>query len=119
MITITLDAQAEAKLERVVAMTGKPIEDVIAEAIDTQLDQLNEQKLNAEIMAYEQLHPVLKEKYLGQYVVIHEGRVVDADHNFEDIVLRVHHKYPNVEVLVRRVEETPDEEYFLRGVRGV
>lgn len=81
------------------------------------MEELNNQKLDAEIAAFEKMHPQLKEHYLNQFVAIHEGQVVDADAEFESLALRTVECFGDIVVLIRQVGESPKEEYLFRSVR--
>ncbi len=67
--------------------------------------------------AYRKLYPELHDRYLGQVVAIYAGRLVDVDPDFETLYLRVQKQYGNQTVLIRRVGDTPVEEYHFRSPR--
>lgn len=65
--------------------------------------------MNQEIVAYEALHPQLVEHYLGQYVALANGQLVDSDPDPIALLKRVRQNFPNQVVLRRKVEisDTP------------
>jgi hypothetical protein len=81
------------------------------------LEQLEEQKLEAEVQAFERMHPQLVKQYLGQFVAVHEGQIVDADVDFETLFLRLEKYLRDVPVLIRQVSAEPILELraFLEG----
>lgn len=104
----------------------------VAEAISTFLDQSLPQEASAEEMlalveddpemarelaAYIELHPMLKKKYLGKYVAIYQGELVDYDDNSIDLEERIDAKYPDVFVWMGPVKEEPIETILIRSPR--
>ena len=70
-----------------------------------------------EMQAYIRLHPQLKEKYIGQYVAIYQGQLVDYDTNYGTLLDRVDSRYPDVFVWVTPVEEEPIGTIVFRSPR--
>ena len=66
-----------------------------------------EEKLQAEAQAFAQLHLQLVPHYLGQFVAIFEGQLVDNDKDFETLYLRIQKKYKDEVVLIRQVMAKP------------
>lgn len=60
--------------------------------------------MDKEIAAYEAQHQELIQHYLGQYVALHNGEVVDHDADRRALRSRINTKYPKKIVLVRKVE---------------
>jgi hypothetical protein len=58
-----------------------------------------------EVAAFEKLHPMLVEHYLGEFVAVHQGQVVDHDNDQIALVDRVESAYPDKVVLIRKVQE--------------
>ena len=63
--------------------------------------------LEKEERAFDRLRPRLLRRYLGQYVGIYRGRVVDYDSNDECLAERLFAKLGNVPFLIVRVEKKP------------
>ena len=93
------------------------VDEIINQAVERYLDYLSEQQLEAEIQAFEQMYAHLKTRYLGQYVAIHNGALVDTDVDCETLFLRIQKQYGDLTVLIRQVGETPDEVYHFHGTR--
>lgn len=118
MLTITLNPNLQTKLEQVAQSTGQPIDEIVGQALARHLEQWAEEQLEAEIKVFEQIHPRLKEQYLGQFVAIHQGQVVDADADLEPLYLRLQARFGDEpSLLVRQVSETPQEIYHFHGTR--
>ncbi|MEA3340547.1 MAG: DUF5678 domain-containing protein, partial [Chloroflexota bacterium] len=83
------------------------IEGFVNQAVREHLERLEDQKLEAEIQAFEQMHSQLVGQYLGQFVAVHDGRVVDAGDDFEALFLRLQKHRGDVPVLIRPVIAEP------------
>ncbi|RMF30475.1 MAG: hypothetical protein D6759_11895 [Chloroflexi bacterium] len=83
------------------------VEEFVNQAIQDQLERLADQKLEAEGRAFVAMHQQLVKQYLGQFVAIHRGRVVDADADFAALLLRVQERFGEAPVLIRRVSTAP------------
>lgn len=56
-----------------------------------------------EMMAFETLHSALTRQYLGEYVAIYHGAVVDHDVNEEQLIERIQVAYPDTIVFIEQV----------------
>jgi len=118
MTTITLQPDLVEQVNQVAGITGiVDTEVLIGEAVREHLRRLRREKLKAEIAAFESMHANLKEQYLGQFVAIHNGEVIDSDVDFEAVFLRVQARLGHVPVLIRRVGAKPQMELRFRSPR--
>lgn len=62
--------------------------------------------MEREVVAFEAQHQALVDKYLGQYVAIHRGQLIDSDPDEARLLERISAKYPDVVVLIRKVHQT-------------
>lgn len=67
-------------------------------------------QMNRNVAAYQSLHVQLVKNYLGQYVAIYQGQLVDHDADPIVLLRRVRAKYPNQVVLRRKVEPVAERE---------
>jgi predicted transcriptional regulator len=116
-LTITIEPTFQAKLEQIAQSTGKSPEEIVNEAIQEHLERLNEQRLEAEIRAFKQMHANLKTSYFGQFVAVYEGQVVDSVSDFESLFLRVQARFGDAPVLIGQVTNSPIEEWHFRSPR--
>ena len=63
------------------------------------------------------MHGELVEQYLGQYVAIYNGQLVDHDADPMILLTRIRSKYPNQVILRRKVERMPERELRVRHPR--
>ncbi len=64
-----------------------------------------DEEATPEMRTYIALHPMLKEKYLGQYVAIYQGKLIDHDPDHEALYRRIDAQYPDEFVWISPVEE--------------
>jgi mannose-6-phosphate isomerase class I len=58
--------------------------------------------MEREVATFEAKHQELVNKYLGQYVAIYQGQLIDFDTDEVGLIERINAKYPNQVVLVRK-----------------
>lgn len=116
-LKINVEQQFQNKLEQLAQSLGKTAEQLVNEAISEHLERLNEQRLQAETVAFEQLHPQLRTNYLGQFVAVYQGQVVETAEDFESLFLRIQRQYGELPVLIRQVSDSPHETWHFRSPR--
>ncbi len=72
-----------------------------------------------EMRAYIALHPMLKEKHLGQHVAIFNGQLIDIDEDYGALYERIDAQYPDQFVWLATVEEEPLPTLVFRSPRFV
>ncbi len=70
-----------------------------------------------EVDAFEKQHEHLVAQYLGHYIAMHQGKVVDYDTDELLLVDRIEATYPNEVVLIRLVEERLPGLIYIRSPR--
>lgn len=116
MSEIKLKPATQIKLEQFADITGQSIDEIVNSALNEHLQRLADRQLETEIKAFERLHAKLKEQYLGQFVAVHLGQVVDTDVDFEALFLRVNNRFGEKTVLIRQVTDSPNETYNFHEV---
>jgi predicted transcriptional regulator len=117
MTTITLKPNLVEQIEQMAHTVGIDATALVNDAIQEHITHLRREKLEAEITAFELMHEDLKAQYLGNFVAIHNGQVVDSDEEFESLFLRVREQLGPVPVLIRRVGIKPQTEFRFRSPR--
>lgn len=74
-------------------------------------------KMLKERAAYETLHPSLVSDYLGQYVAIFQGQLVDSDQDVIQLNERIRANHPDTVVLITKVEPEPVRTLHFRSPR--
>ena len=102
----------------------KTVDEYLIELVSTALEEeepivpIPEDHIMAdEAKAWQVLYPMLKEKYLGQYVAIYKGDVVDVAPDALTLHRRIKKNYPDKTVWMSQVEETPFREIHMRSPR--
>lgn len=95
-------------LERAAKVEHVSTEELLNQAVSEFLDKLEVRILQAESEAFIQMHTQLMSTYLGQYVAVHNGEVIDHDVDARSLHIRVRRKYGKTPILIR--EMTPDTE---------
>ncbi len=106
--TITLQPRLVEQLEQVAVQRSVEAKELVEAAVRAYLRQMEREKIKAEAEAFCSMHAELAEKYLGQYVAIHGGKVVDHDEDFQTLHSRIRQLFGRQPVLLRQVEVEPE-----------
>jgi hypothetical protein len=113
-VNVSIPQKLYRRVYELARIQKRPIDDMLIEVLDRALPPGDEQELfdydedNAvekEMQAFITLHPMLKEKYLGQHVAIYDGKLIDHDQDFKSLYERIEAIYPNEFVWLATVEE--------------
>lgn len=117
MTTITLSPQLAAELEQIANEQAVKPEELLEDAVRAYLRGLERDKIKAEATAYRKLHSELVKQYLGRYVAIHDGNVVDHDEDFQELHRRIRQRFGRQPVLLRQVATEPERVLVMRSPR--
>ena len=117
MSTITLQPQLMEQLKQIASEQTTEPEELVETAIRIYLRQLEREKIKAEAEAFRSMHAELAEKYVGQYVAIHNGKMVDHDEDFQSLHSRIRQRFGRQPVLLRRIETEPERVLVFRSPR--
>ena len=117
MSTITLQPRLVEQLEQVAVQRSVEAEELIEAAVRAYLRQMERETIKAEAEAFRSMHAKLAEKYLGQYVAIHGGKVVDNDEDFQALHGRIRQRFGRQPVLLRQVEIEAERVLTFRSPR--
>lgn len=81
---------------------------VIEDILRQHLFRLRQKKFDQECDSYEKNHPQIVEKYLGRYVAIHHGEVIDADEDGSVLSKRVREKFGRTPIAIIHVQDSPE-----------
>ncbi|MEZ4862658.1 MAG: DUF5678 domain-containing protein [Caldilineaceae bacterium] len=106
MTTITLNrVDLVEQLQQVASAEDMSAEELLDKAVIEFLEKVAVQKLQDETAAFEKMHAQLVEKYLGEYVAVHNGIIVDHDAEARTLYLRIRAKLGQMPILLRQVTE--------------
>ena len=108
MATISLQSPLMEQLQQVASEQATPPEKLLETAVRTFLRQLEREKIKTEADAFRSRHAELAEKYMGQYVAIHHGEMVDHDQDFQTLHSRIRRRFGRQAVLLWRVRTEPE-----------
>lgn len=105
MPAITMEPELYRSIEKLAEAEQVSIDTCLIEAVKHYSWELKRRKISQESKIYQTRHRELKEKYLGQYIAMRDGQVVDNDVEFEDLLKRIREQYGDAPVLMTRVED--------------
>jgi hypothetical protein len=117
MVHVAVSDQTVKQLEKIASARSSSVEAVAEEAIREYVRAEAERLIELEAAAFRQLHPELLQKYLGEYVAIRQGALIDHDKDQAMLFTRVNKKYPDDIFLIRQVRPEVEETYQMRSPR--
>ncbi len=115
MPTITVEPELYQRVEQAAQERHASADEITTEAIRQFLWDLDRRKISAESDVYRQRHDEFKVKYLGKYIAIRNGQVIDYDVNFPTLRQRVRQQFGRLPVMITLVEEEPDRPLTRHG----
>ncbi|HEX6383445.1 MAG TPA: DUF5678 domain-containing protein [Anaerolineae bacterium] len=103
---VSLRPDLVSQVKRITQRENADVEEFVDQAVRERIKRLKDEKFEAEAEAYRQLHPELVKQYLGQFVAIHEGQVVDHGPDSEELFLRIKRRYGDIPVYFQLVNES-------------
>lgn len=96
------------RLKQVATDENTTPEALLDAAVGEFLDKWVNQKIQAEISAFAELHQQLVDRYLGDYVAIHNSQMIDHDVDLRTLHLRIRHRFGRMPVLIRQVTQSAE-----------
>lgn len=107
------------QVEQLAEQTARPVEDVLATAVETYLDQLEREGIHAETQAFWSMQTRLVMEYPNQHVAIYNGEVVDHDIDATLLEHRIRTRFGVLPVLIAPIKPDSAHELHWRGGRLV
>jgi glutamyl-tRNA reductase len=118
MNTVILQPQLAERLNQVAKHDATTLEELVNTAVREYVDVMARRKIHAESKAFRARHAELLKRYLGEYVAVHEGNVVDHDKDLSALHQRIRHRYgQHTPVLLRKVAEQAELEFTFHSPR--
>ncbi|MDE3090556.1 MAG: hypothetical protein KGJ80_14340 [Chloroflexota bacterium] len=114
---VSISESAMNDLNEMVKLESAPLEEVLTRAVTHYRHELGHRKIEVEVEAYRRKHPRLRARYLGEYIAMHNGRVVDHDRDGSALYWRVRSRFARTPVLVRQVTDEPGRVIRTHGLR--
>ena len=117
MPTIAVAPELYRRVEEVSLEHKASISEILTEAIRRYLWELDRRKISEESKTYRQRHAELKALYLGQYIAMHKGQVVDHDSDFQALRQRIRRRFGRTPVMITLVEDVAERPLVRHGFR--
>ena len=117
MPTIAVEPELYDRIEKAAQEQKADIDELLTRAIRRYLWELDRRKISEESKIYRQRHAELKAQYLGQYIAMHQGQVVDHDPDFSTLRQRIRNRFGQTPVMITLVEEAAERALSRSGFR--
>ncbi len=115
VMQLAVNEMTAAQLEQVAREKNTTPQRLAEQAIREFLRSEARRKMQREMNAFFQLHARLLADHAGDYVAIHQGKVIDHDADQLALFQRVEQRYGDTPVLIKQVLADPEEEYTFRS----
>ena len=95
------------RIQHLAQESNRDTTQIVEDAVQAYLDQLEREKIHKETEAFWAMQADLVAEYLGEYVALHQGQVVDHDPDIVCLEQRVAEKLGDVAVLIAPVTGEP------------
>ena len=115
MPVVTVGSELYQRVEEAAQAQKASVDEILAEAVRLYLWEQDRQKVEQESAAYRRQHAEIKARYLGQFVAVHDGQVVDHGPDFTVLRRRVRQQYGRIPVMITQVAEQSEQPLTRRG----
>ena len=117
MTSINLAPDLIQQIETLAATAEVDAEIFVDKAVRAYLVQVQREKIRTETEAFNAQYEQLCSKYMGQYVAIHQGMVIDNDPDLRTLHLRIFEQIGHIPVLLKLVMDKQERELVFRSPR--
>ena len=117
MPTVAVEPKLYRRVEEAAREYQVGVGEILARSIRLYLWELERRKISEESAIYRQRHAELKAQYLGKYIAMHKGQVVDHDADFQTLRQRVRRRFGHTPVMITLVEDTAEQPLVRHGFR--
>jgi Family of unknown function (DUF5678) len=117
MIPIAIRDELIRSAEKVAQEQGKDVASLVNEWVERELALAREQKIREESALFRAQHGALRAKYLGEYVAMRGGEVLDHGTDVHELYLRMRDRFGDEPVLIAPVTDSPTPTYQMRSPR--
>lgn len=119
MIPIAIRDDLIRSAEKVAQEQGRDVASLVNEWVERELALAREQKIREESARFRAQHSALQAKYLGEYVAMRGGEVLDHGADVQALYLRMRDRFGDEPVLIAPVTESSTPTYDMRSPRTV
>lgn len=119
MDVLTLEQSSLVKeIKQVATHQNTTAQKLLEQAVSQFLYKVALEKMKTETTAFEQMHEQLVTNYLGYFVAIHNGEVVDHDLDLSTLRRRIRQRFERMPILLREVtKEVTQRDLVMRSPR--
>jgi len=117
MPTVAVELELYRRVEEAALEQEASVSEVLAEAVQRYLWELDRHKISEESKIYRQRHAELKAQYLDQYIAMHNGQVVDHDTDFQTLRQRIRQRFERTPVMITLVDDVAERPLVRHGFR--
>jgi hypothetical protein len=117
MPTVAVEPELYKRVEKAAQEHQVNVDGILAEAVRRYLWELDRRKVSEESARYHQQHAELVAQYLGQYIALRNGQVVDHDLEFRPLRQRVRQRFADTPVMITLVEPVAETALTRHGFR--
>ena len=117
MTTINLAPDLIQQIENLTGTAEADAQVFVDKAVRAYLTQVHRENIRTETEAFTAQYDELRARYAGQYVAMHQGRVIDHDPDLRTLHLRVYEQLGHTPVLLKKVADGPERELTFRSPR--
>ena len=123
-VTVSIPQKLYRRVRQLAQVRNQSVDDVLVDVLDEALP-INESLIESneddaaeqEMQAYIAMHPMLKEKYMGQHVAIFGGELIDVDGDYNALYQRIDAQYPDQFVWLATITDEPMPTLVFRSPR--
>ena len=124
-LSITLSRQTYERLQRYAHAQNQNIAEAVAEYLEENPPALPSAAMNGDPLtelrqekeSFMALYPTLRKRYMGQYVAIYHGQLLDHDANYSVLYERLRRHYPHQVIWISQIQETALPDIVIRSPR--
>ncbi len=117
MTPIAIRAELVRALEKFAQEQGADVASLVNEWVERQLALAREQKIREESVRFRAQHSRLRTAYLGEYVAMQNGEVLDHAPDVHQLYLRIKERFGDEPILIAPVTDAPTPLYQMRSPR--
>jgi len=117
MPTVAIEPALFQRVEQAAIDSQISTGEMFTQALRRYLWELDRRKIAEESKVYRRQHAELKDRFLGQYIAMHKGQVVDHDVDFPALRQRVRQRFGRTAVMITLVDEAAEATLVRRGFR--
>lgn len=117
MTALTIDPNLYKRIQEAAQIQKASVDEMLDIALRRYLWDLDRRKISEESAIYHQRLAELKTKYLGQYIAMHNGEVVDHDSDFQTLRQRVRKRFGSKPIMITLVEERSSQVFTRHGFK--